>query len=132
VVVKISIFWDLIWYSPLEVNRGFGGTCHFRLQGRRKSQARNQREAATCFTLVYRLAHSSTLKVEMICSPKTLVDFQRTTRCYIPEDRTLQITLPSQLEIWPCEVTLSGVENSLRKNKISENLTIYCMYLTVP
>jgi hypothetical protein len=27
--------------------------------------------------------------MEAICSAKTSVDFQRTTRCYIPEDGTL-------------------------------------------
>jgi hypothetical protein len=31
--------------GPLKVNRCFGGTCRLRLQGRRISQARNQREA---------------------------------------------------------------------------------------
>jgi hypothetical protein len=34
------------------------------------------------------LAYSSTLKMEAICSTETLADFQRTTRRYIPEDRT--------------------------------------------
>jgi hypothetical protein len=40
--------------------------------------------------LVSRLAHSSTLKMEAICSVETTVDFQQTTRRYIPEDRTLR------------------------------------------
>jgi hypothetical protein len=30
------------------------------------------------------------LKMEVICSSETLVDFQRATRCYIPEDGALQ------------------------------------------
>jgi hypothetical protein len=34
-------------------------------------------------------AYSSTLKLEAICSSETSVDFQRTTRRYIPKDRTL-------------------------------------------
>jgi hypothetical protein len=34
-------------------------------------------------------AYSSTLKMEAICSFETSVGFQRTTRRYIPEDRTL-------------------------------------------
>jgi hypothetical protein len=34
-------------------------------------------------------AYSSTLKKETICSSETSVDFQRTTRRYIPEDSTL-------------------------------------------
>jgi hypothetical protein len=29
------------------------------------------------------------LKMEVIWSSRTLVDFQQTTRCYIPEDKTL-------------------------------------------
>jgi hypothetical protein len=29
------------------------------------------------------------LYMEVICSPKTLVDFQRTTKHYIPKNRTL-------------------------------------------
>jgi hypothetical protein len=41
------------------------------------------------FTLVSYLAYSSTLKMEATCSSETSEDFQRTTRRYIPEDRTL-------------------------------------------
>jgi hypothetical protein len=44
----------------------------------------------TCLTLVSFLAYFSTLKMEAICSSETAVDFQRTLRCYIAEDRTLQ------------------------------------------
>jgi hypothetical protein len=32
---------------------------------------------------------ASTLEMEPTCSSETSVDFQRTTRRYIPEDRTL-------------------------------------------
>jgi hypothetical protein len=35
------------------------------------------------------LAYSSTLKMKAICSSEELVDLHRTTRRYIPEDRTL-------------------------------------------
>jgi hypothetical protein len=41
------------------------------------------------FTLVSWRAYSSTLKIEATCSSETLVGFQRTTRRYIPEDKTL-------------------------------------------
>jgi hypothetical protein len=34
------------------------------------------------------LAYSSTLKMEATCSLQTVVDFQRTTRRYMPENRT--------------------------------------------
>jgi hypothetical protein len=41
------------------------------------------------FTLASCSAHSSTLKMEAICSSETSGNFQRATRCYIPEERTL-------------------------------------------
>jgi hypothetical protein len=44
VVMKSKIFWDITPCSPLKFNRHFGGTCRLHLQGRRISQARNQRE----------------------------------------------------------------------------------------
>jgi hypothetical protein len=44
---------------------------------------------ATCFTLVSSLAYSSILKMVATCYPEPSVDFQRTTWCYIPEDRPL-------------------------------------------
>jgi hypothetical protein len=43
----------------------------------------------SAFTLVSCSAYFSTLKMEALCSPETSVDFQRTTRRYIPEDSTL-------------------------------------------
>jgi hypothetical protein len=77
--------------SPLKVNRYFGGTCCLHLQGRKIGQARNQREPESkqSFTLVSCLAYSSTLKMEATCSSETSADFQRTTRRYISEDRTV-------------------------------------------
>jgi hypothetical protein len=45
VVKKSSVFWDLTLYSPLEANWRFGGTCRLHPQGRKISQARNQRES---------------------------------------------------------------------------------------
>jgi hypothetical protein len=44
---------------------------------------------ATCFTLVSFFAYSSTLNMEPTFSSETTVDFQRPTRRYILEDRTL-------------------------------------------
>jgi hypothetical protein len=40
VVIKSSIFWDMMLCSPLKVNRRFGGTCRH-LLGQRISRARN-------------------------------------------------------------------------------------------
>jgi hypothetical protein len=46
-----------------------------------------------CVMLVSWLAYSSTLKKEATCFSEMSVDFQRATRYYIPEDRTLHVTL---------------------------------------
>jgi hypothetical protein len=45
VVMKSTIFWDITPCSLLKVNRRFGATYRFHLQGRRISRARNQRES---------------------------------------------------------------------------------------
>jgi hypothetical protein len=45
VVMKSTIFWDITPCSPLKFNRRFGGTYRLHLQGRRISQAINQRES---------------------------------------------------------------------------------------
>jgi hypothetical protein len=81
--MKSSIFWDITPYSSFKVNRRFGKTCSFHLQGRRI--------ASLClppaFALISCVAYSSILKMEAICSSETSVYFQRTTRRYIPEDK---------------------------------------------
>jgi hypothetical protein len=89
--MKSSIFWDITPCSPLRVNEPFGGTCRLHLQNQRISQPRNQNKdlLATWFTVVSFLTYSSTLKMEATCSFEMPVDFQRTTRRYIPEDITL-------------------------------------------
>jgi hypothetical protein len=45
VVLKSSIFWDIMPCSPLKIKQRFGGTCCLHLQGRRISQARIQYES---------------------------------------------------------------------------------------
>jgi hypothetical protein len=45
VVMKSSIFWDIMSCSPLKVTPRFGGTCRLHLQIRRMSQTTNEREA---------------------------------------------------------------------------------------
>jgi hypothetical protein len=77
--MKNPIFWDITPYSPLKVNRRFGGTDYLHSQGRRISQASNQYEAGS----------KQSPKMEATCSSETLVDFQRTARRYIPQGRTL-------------------------------------------
>jgi hypothetical protein len=44
----------------------------------------------------------STLKMEATCCSETSVDFQRTTRRYIPEDSTLQDKKFDQKWQWTC------------------------------
>jgi hypothetical protein len=96
VVKNSSTFLEITSCNPLKVNRRFGRTCRLHLQGRRISRARKQRERLClppAFTLVPFSAYSPTLKMEATCSSETSVDFQRTTRSYIPEDGTLETKL---------------------------------------
>jgi hypothetical protein len=93
IFMKSSIFWDITPCSQLKVNRRFGETWRLHLQCQRIRRKRNQRENLFCLPPEFRLVscsdYSSTLKMEAVCSSETSVDFQRTTRRYIPQDRTL-------------------------------------------
>jgi hypothetical protein len=82
-----SLFSDTTPCSPLKVNWRLGGTYSHHLQVRRISWARNQHESRWQAMLVCCSAYPSTLKIKVTCSSETSVDFQRTTRRYIPEDR---------------------------------------------
>jgi hypothetical protein len=84
--MKSSIFWDITLCSPLKAKWCFGGTCHLHLEGWRINQARSE---LCCFMLVSYLAYSSTSKMAATCSSEMLLEFQRTTKCHIPEHRTL-------------------------------------------
>jgi hypothetical protein len=75
-VAMSSILRDITPCIPLKVNRRFGRTCRIYLQGRRKKPEWKQ-------------VTSRTLKMEVKCSCETLVEFQQTTRRYIPDDKTL-------------------------------------------
>jgi hypothetical protein len=61
-VIKSSVLLDITPCSPLKVNRRYGGTFRFHLQGQRISQKRIQRFC--CFTLISYLAYSLILKME--------------------------------------------------------------------
>jgi hypothetical protein len=76
---KSSIFWG-ITPCPLKANLHFGETCCLYLQGRRISQPRNQHEAGSKHV-------------------------QRTTRRYIPEDRTLHNFCCENLKSGVCFVS---------------------------
>jgi hypothetical protein len=85
--MKSSIAYDIRQSSPLKINRRFGGTCH-----RQQS-----------FMLVSCMAYSLILNMEATRSSETSVDFHRSTRSYIPKDRTLQLynyTEQSRLDIF--------------------------------
>jgi hypothetical protein len=92
VVVKSSILRNMTRHNPLKVNRLFGETCHLHLQHRRISQTRKQCELCLlpAFTLVCCLAYLS-LKAEATYSSETSFNSQRTTWCYIAEDKTVHI-----------------------------------------
>jgi hypothetical protein len=68
---NVGIFWGITAFSSLKVNQ---------------NESRWQAEP---FRMDFCLAYPSTLKAEAIYSSETSVDFQWTTRCYVPEGRTL-------------------------------------------
>jgi hypothetical protein len=116
VVMKSSIFWHITSCSSLKVNRHFGGTYYLHLQGQRISQeiSTNETLFVTCFMLVSCLAYSSTLKMEVICSSETSVDFQRITWRYIPEE-----SRNSAVRIVSLEGRVVGVRVPLRSRIFS-------------
>jgi hypothetical protein len=65
------------------------------------------------FTLVSILAYSYNLKIEAIRSSETSVDFQRTTRRYIPEYSTLHNHRCENLKSYILLFLVSGVQNSI-------------------
>jgi hypothetical protein len=60
-----------------------------------ESTNKSNKKQVPCFTLVSSLVYSSTLKMEVICFFffKTAVDFQRSSRHYIPEQRPLRFEM---------------------------------------
>jgi hypothetical protein len=81
-------------FSPLKVNRRFGGTCRLHLQAWRISEA----VLAICFTLVSCLTYSLTVKMAVTCSFEASVGFQRTTRLYMPENGSVHNLLRENLK----------------------------------
>jgi hypothetical protein len=77
---KSSIFWDITPCRSLSTD---GSEEHV------ATDSKHSPMPATCFMLVYSLAYHSALQIEATCSSETSVNFQRTTRRYIPEGRTL-------------------------------------------
>jgi hypothetical protein len=79
VVMKSTIFWDITSYSPLKVNRRFGGKYRLHLQ----SWLSTSFHAAVLFGLFYPEYGGDMFS-------ETSIDFQQATRRYIPEDSTFQ------------------------------------------
>jgi hypothetical protein len=80
----------------------FGGICLLHLQDWKVSQTKNQYESdwrhKDCFLLhAGLLLGLLTLKMEAACYSDTSVDFQRTPRSYIPEERTFYLREFSEL-----------------------------------
>jgi hypothetical protein len=71
----MSILWNITPYNPFKIEILFGGKCHLDLRVRRISEARNKHEVSK--------------QNKVPCFSETLVDLQRISRPYIPEDRTL-------------------------------------------
>jgi hypothetical protein len=77
-VTKISVFWDIMPYSPLKIHQYFGGKCSLHLQDRRIIQVLLD----TCFMLVPFLTYNF---IQKIGGAMLLQNMD-----FIPEDRTLQ------------------------------------------
>jgi hypothetical protein len=91
--MRTSIFSNITPCNLLKTDQRFEEKYCLYFQGRRISQERHHLEADgkqnTYFKLVSCLVNSSALKLEATSSSITSVDFQRTVRRYIPEDRIL-------------------------------------------
>jgi hypothetical protein len=74
VVMKRTVFWDIMSCSLLKVNRCFGGTYRSHLQKRRTG---------------FLLGLFFDSEGGMACFSQMSVDFQQTTRHYMPDDSTL-------------------------------------------
>jgi hypothetical protein len=76
--LKSSMLWDITPRSPLKVNRRY-----LAYSSALKMEAIFSSEMLVSFSAY------SNLKMEAMCFSETSIDFQRTTRRYIPEDSTL-------------------------------------------
>jgi hypothetical protein len=106
-----TTFWDITPCSPSKVNRRFEKICRLRLQGRRVSRARNQCEAGSKQSPVSRWGYYSAMKMEVTFFSEVSVDFQRTTRRYIPEDGALRNHRCKNLQILQAGRCFSKTDN---------------------
>lgn len=83
---------DIMLCSPLRVNRHSGRKCC--LSSLLRNNPRNQYESTwQTGQLSHCFLDSSWLKMKATCSPEMTAAFRCTTWNYIPEDRTLYITV---------------------------------------
>jgi hypothetical protein len=88
--MKNSVFWDITLCSPLKVSWHFGGTS----SGSKQSSAWYLLHAGFLLGLFFDPEDGGDMFL------RTLVDYQRTTQHYIPEDRTLQNCSQSSSSFW--------------------------------
>jgi hypothetical protein len=79
--MKCVVFWDITFCSPVS-QPTFRKIFHHHVQVQRVRLGRNRHEAGSKLVLLY----SSTLKMEIIFSSETSVEFHWTAECYISED----------------------------------------------
>jgi hypothetical protein len=72
------VVWDVTPCSPSKISRRFGEQFRLSLLGRRISETRNKRKIGSNKALL------------AACSTLVSIDFQRTARRFIEEDRTLR------------------------------------------
>jgi hypothetical protein len=80
--LRFSQRWDIIPCSPLNLNRRFGGTCRFHLQGAKINQARNQHKicsklVSTCFIWFLAWIIFRPWRCRRYVTPKSRLDFNR-------------------------------------------------------
>jgi hypothetical protein len=113
--------------------RRFGGKFRLHLQGEYAMQETSVNIGGqrlylpSAFTLVSSLVSLSILNMEATCCTETSLDFQRATRCYIPEVITLHSQGCENLKL--CALTASfrrclpGADIFLRNVRMSRNFT---------
>jgi hypothetical protein len=108
---------NLVTFSQKGYNFGDLGSFERQLKFRRDMSpaAWSRARIATCFMLLSGFAYFSTLKMVATCPSETSVDFQRNTRCYIPENRTLHLYTFSIHVLWSPDYVTRFI-NSMREN----------------
>jgi hypothetical protein len=115
--VESSVFWDITLCSSLKVNGRFTATCYLHLQSRRIYHEAGSIQSSC-------LAYSSTLKMKETCSSETLVDFIRTIRRCIPEDRTLHNSRCENLKSYKMKYEIVGTWHTWEDVTVSHRTLI--------